>query len=136
MGRKMGLNGAVAVEAVRIAAWPLSRRGRVLSLAVKALARLAQLTGQASLQLGKRELLPITVVTDQLGRGYPHPTPAGSAARAAFLGAGFGILDDTYSAKAAAHLLATTAPDRGPTLFWCTKSSAPLPEPGQAPSAG
>ena len=135
LARKMGLNGAVGVEAVRIAAWPLSRRARVVSLAVKALARLAELTGDASAQLGKRDLLPITVVTDQLGRGYPHPTPAGSAARAAFAGAGFAILDETYSAKAAAHLLATVAQDRGPVLFWCTKSSAPLPEVG-TPSSG
>jgi hypothetical protein len=66
-------------------------------------------------------------VTDQLGAGYPHPTPAGSAARAVFEGAGFSILDGTYSAKAAAHLLASVAQGRGPVLFWCTKSSAPLP---------
>lgn len=134
LGRKLGLNGAVAVEAVRIAAWPLSRRGRVLSLAVKALARLAELTGDASLQLGKRDLLPMAVVTDQLGQGYPHATPAGSAARAAFARAGFSLLDDTYSAKAAAHLLATTAQEHGPSLFWCTKSSAPLPPAGAASS--
>ena len=129
LGRKMGLNGAVVLEAVRIAAWPLSRRARVVSLAVKALARLSELTGDASLQLGERELLPISVVTDQLGRGYPFATPAGVAARAAFAGAGFAILDDTYSGKAAAHLLATVRQDRGPVLFWCTKSSAPLPQP-------
>ena len=135
LGKKMGLNGALTLDAVRIAAWPLSRRGRVLSLARKSLASLARLTGDASLQLEKHELLPLTVVTDQLGRGYPYPTPAGTLARAAFADAGFSILDDTYSAKAAAHLLASVAQDRGPVLFWCTKSSAPLPEPGQAPAA-
>jgi D-cysteine desulfhydrase len=130
LGRKLGLGvAAPALEAVRIAAWPLSRRGRVLSLAVKTLERLAELTGNASFGLGKRELLPVTVVTDQLGRGYPHATPAGAAARAVFQDAGFPILDDTYSAKAAAHLLATLGRDRRPALFWCTKSSAPLPEP-------
>jgi D-cysteine desulfhydrase len=128
-GRKKGLNGAVVLEAVRIAAWPLSRRARVVSLAVKALARLAELTGDDSLRLGKRELLPISVITDQLGRGYPFPTPAGAAAQTAFAGAGFAILDGTYSAKAAAHLLATVGRGGGPVLFWCTKSSAPLPEP-------
>jgi D-cysteine desulfhydrase len=130
LGRKMGFNGAMVVEAVRIAPWPLSRRARVVSLALKALTRLAELVGDASLQLSQRELLPITVVTDQLGRGYPYPTPAGLAACAAFADAGFRILDGTYSGKAAAHLLATVARDRGPVLFWCTKSSAPLPEPG------
>jgi hypothetical protein len=73
--------------------------------------------------------LPVTVVTDQLGPGYPHGTPAGAAARKLFNDAGFPILDDTYSGKAAAHLLATLGRDPGPVLFWCTKSSAPLPEP-------
>jgi len=130
LGKKLGLGvAAPRLEAVRIAAWPLSRRGRVVSLAVRALGRLAQLTGDASLGLGKNELLPVTVVTDQLGDGYPHATPAGSSARALFRDAGFPILDDTYSAKAAAHLLATLARNPAPVLFWCTKSSAPLPDP-------
>lgn len=127
LGQQLGLRAGAPLEAVRIAAWPLSRQGRVVSLAVKALARLAELTGKASLGLGKRELLPVTVVTDQLGSGYPHPTPAGTAARAAFAQAGFPILDDTYSAKAAAHLLASAGRSPGAVLFWCTKSSAPLP---------
>jgi len=130
LGKKMGLSSAApALDAVRIAAWPLSRRGRVLSLALKALARLAELTSDPSHALSKAELLPITVVTDQLGAGYPHPTPAGGAARAAFEEAGFSVLDGTYSAKAAAHLLANAAHEPGPALFWCTKSSARLPEP-------
>jgi len=101
----------------------------VLSLAVKVLARVAELTGDASLGLAKAELLPVSVVTDQLGRGYPHPTVAGTSARATFAGAGWALLDDTYSAKAAAHLLASVAGDAGPVVFWCTKSSAPLPAP-------
>jgi 1-aminocyclopropane-1-carboxylate deaminase/D-cysteine desulfhydrase-like pyridoxal-dependent ACC family enzyme len=131
LARRLGMAAAApALSSVRIAAWPLSRRGRVLSLAVKVLARVAELTRDASLGLAKRELLPVSVITDQLGRGYPHPTPAGTAARAAFADAGFPILDDTYSAKAAAHLLASVAGDAGPVLFWCTKSSAPLPAPG------
>jgi D-cysteine desulfhydrase len=129
LGKKIGVSlAAPELEAVRIAPWPLSRRGRVRSLALKMLARLAQLTGDAEHALGPRELLPCTVVTDQLGAGYPHPTPAGSAARALFEGAGFPILDGTYSAKAAAHLLASVSQACGPVLFWCTKSSAPLPQ--------
>ncbi len=131
LARRLGISSAApTLSSVRIAAWPLSRRGRVLSLAVKALARVAQLCGDASLGLAKRELLPISVVTDQLGRGYPHPTAAGTAARAVFASAGFSLLDDTYSAKAAAHLLASMGGDAGPVLFWCTKSSVPLPAPG------
>jgi D-cysteine desulfhydrase len=129
IARKLGIGRmAPSLAAVRIAAWPLSRRGRVLSLAVKALAHLAELCGDPALALDKRELLPISVITDQLGRGYPHPTSAGSTARVAFANAGFAILDDTYSAKAAAHLLASAASQTGPVLFWSTKSSAPLPQ--------
>ncbi|HYP91055.1 MAG TPA: hypothetical protein VEQ59_22975, partial [Polyangiaceae bacterium] len=61
------------------------------------------------------------------GGGYAEPTPAGSRARAAFDQAGYPILDDTYSAKAAAHVLAPGREASGPTLFWCTKSGAPPP---------
>lgn len=126
LARKIGLlQGVPCLEAVRIAPWPLSRRGRVLSLAEKALARLAELCGNRQLGLGRRELLPLSLVTDQLGAGYPHGTAAGAAARAAFERAGLAILDDTYSAKAAAHLLARD--EAGPALLWCTKSSALLP---------
>lgn len=111
--------------AVRIAPWPLSRRGRVRSLAAEVLERLASLGGRASDALHKSELLPLELVTDQLGAGYARPTKAGVAAREAFAAAGYDLLDDTYTAKAAAHALCSTR--RGPTLLWCTKSSAPLP---------
>lgn len=136
LGKQLGWGRGAPLEAVRIAPWPLSRRGRAVSLAVNALARLAELTGRASLALDKRALLPLTVVTEQLGAGYPHPTPAGTAARRLFTEAGFPILDDTYSAKAAAHVLATCGADRGPVLLWCTKSSARLPGAAVAPAAG
>ena len=112
---------------MRIAAWPLSRRARVLSLAHKVLAGAAALAADPSLELARSELLSLTLVTDQLGAGYPHPTPAGLAARQLFEQAGFPILDDTYSAKAAAHALdSMQSKQTGPVLFWCTKSSAPL----------
>jgi D-cysteine desulfhydrase len=118
---------ACAIEAVRIAPWPLSRRGRVLKLAERALARLAELVEQPKLSLGSGALPQLSVVTNQLGAGYPHPTPAGARARALFASSGLPILDDTYSAKAAAHLLASVGDAPGPVLFWCTKSSATLP---------
>jgi D-cysteine desulfhydrase len=130
LAKKLGIfSGAPSICAVRIAAWPLSRRGRVLSLARRALSRLSELVGDAKLALEASELLPLTLVTDQLGRGYPFGTPAGAAARAVFAGAGLPILDETYSAKAAAHALLPDVLGRGPVLLWCTKSSAPLPEP-------
>jgi D-cysteine desulfhydrase len=117
------------VAAVRIAPWPLSRRARVLSLAEQTLACLARLTGNAALALPRRELTALELVTDQLGRGYPHPTEQGVAARLLFARAGVPVLDDTYSAKAAAHALewARRGSADGPLLFWCTKSSVPLP---------
>jgi hypothetical protein len=96
---------------------------------------LSELCGDASLQLSRSELLPVTLVTDQLGAGYPHPTPQGLAARTAFERAGYPILDGTYSAKAAAHVLQSLPQASGPVLFWCTKSSAPLPEVGSTTPA-
>jgi len=127
LAKRLGiLHATPQVCPVRIAAFPLSRRGRVLSLSLSATARLAELAGDARLQLTKHELLPLSIVTDQLGAGYPEPTREGAAAQAAFTQAGYPILDGTYSAKAAAHVFAEPAP--GPVLFWCTKSSAPLPD--------
>jgi 1-aminocyclopropane-1-carboxylate deaminase/D-cysteine desulfhydrase-like pyridoxal-dependent ACC family enzyme len=129
LARKIGLwSGPPAtLEAVRIAAWPLSRRARVLRLARKVLAEVAELCGDAARALGEKELFPFELVTDQLGAGYPHPTPAGTQARQLFEQAGLPILDGTYSAKAAAHALRLLEQgSAGPILFWCTKSSAPL----------
>lgn len=116
------------VVAVRIAPWPLSRRARVLSLAEKTLACLAQHSERSTLGLVRDELAGLELVTDQLGQGYPHATPEGTAARLLFARAGLPILDDTYSAKAAAHALEWARRGAGgPLLFWCTKSSSPLP---------
>jgi 1-aminocyclopropane-1-carboxylate deaminase/D-cysteine desulfhydrase-like pyridoxal-dependent ACC family enzyme len=117
------LRDSLELHAVRIAAFPLSRRGRVISLATGTLARLAQLVGDAGLALPREELLSLTIVTDQLGAGYPHATENGRRARERFARAGYPLLDDTYSAKAAAHARAT-ASGAGPVLLWCTKSSA------------
>jgi hypothetical protein len=100
----------------------------VLGLALSTLEALSGLTGDARLRLDRSALFPVQLVTDQLGPGYPHPTPLGQRARRAFAAAGYPILDDTYSAKAAAHLSSPGVLEQaGPVLFWCTKSSAPLP---------
>jgi hypothetical protein len=128
LARKLGIYAETpAICAVRIAPWPLSRRARVQSLSLGAARRLAELLGRPELELSRGELLPVTIVTDQLGPGYPFATPAGSAARVLFERAAFPILDDTYSAKAAAHALLPATLAAGPVLLWCTKSSAPLP---------
>lgn len=134
LARRLGIwPDPPGIEAVRIAAFALSRRGRVLSLATRTLNALAELSGDRRLAFSRRELLPVTVIGDQLGAGYAAPTAAGRAARAIFAEAGYPILDDTYSAKAAAHALAHSE-TAGPILLWCTKSSAPL-DPGPTPSS-
>lgn len=128
VARKIGIwRGALpTICAVRIAAWPLSRRARVLRLAQRTLVCLAELSGRAELELDQRELAPFELVTDQLGAGYPHPTAAGIAARLLFARACAVTLDDTYSAKAAAHVLerARGGRESGPLVLWCTKSAA------------
>src|SRR5690606_20681998 len=63
-----------------------------------------------------------------LGGGYGVATEAGKRASRRFVDLGLPALDTTYSAKAAAGFLAHAAREPGPTLFWSTKSSAPLPE--------
>ncbi len=131
LAKRLGIwSGALpTVAAVRIAPWPLSRRGRVLGLAERALAYLASARGGLGPALSRRDLPELLLVTDQLGSGYPHPTPAALRAQRAFAEAGYPILDGTYAGKAAAHLFAPGTLARGPVLFWATKSSAPLPRP-------
>jgi D-cysteine desulfhydrase len=124
------------VAAVRVAAWPLSRRARVWALAREVLAFLASQAHKPELSLSARDLPQLTLVTDQLGAGYPEPTSAGQHARRIFQEAGYPILDDTYSAKAAAHLLTLAAGAAGPLLFWSTKSSSPLPDSPPGGDAG
>jgi 1-aminocyclopropane-1-carboxylate deaminase/D-cysteine desulfhydrase-like pyridoxal-dependent ACC family enzyme len=62
----------------------------------------------------------VTLLHDQVGTGYGQETDAGQAAAAAFAEAGL-VLDPTYTAKAAAALLADEASD--PPLFWHTLSA-------------
>lgn len=63
----------------------------------------------------------------QLGAGYGHPTEAALEAQALFARDGV-VLDTTYTAKAAAGLLALARTDPSPRrfLFWHSLSSAPL----------
>jgi D-cysteine desulfhydrase len=73
----------------------------------------------------------VDVIGDQLGAGYGAPTPAGAAAKRLFSELGGLALDDTYTAKTAAALIAARRGDTaiGTDLFWHTKSSAPPPFP-------
>ncbi len=69
----------------------------------------------------------VKLVTDQLGAGYGHPTDAAREAQALFARDDV-TLDLTYTAKAAAGLLALCLRDPAPRryLFWNTLSSAPV----------
>jgi 1-aminocyclopropane-1-carboxylate deaminase/D-cysteine desulfhydrase-like pyridoxal-dependent ACC family enzyme len=70
----------------------------------------------------------VTVLHDQIGEGYGHPTDrAGEAEALAREHAGL-TLDPTYTAKAMAGLIADIRrrPPAGPILFWSTLSSVDL----------
>ena len=63
-----------------------------------------------------------------LGRGYGHPTQAGSDALELFAKLGLFELDTTYSAKVVSGFIAAVRRDEpGPLLYWSTRSTAPLP---------
>jgi 1-aminocyclopropane-1-carboxylate deaminase/D-cysteine desulfhydrase-like pyridoxal-dependent ACC family enzyme len=65
----------------------------------------------------------VTIRHGFLGDGYGHETPAGREAAALFRDAGL-ILDPTYTAKAAAGMLASVRAQRGGVhLFWHTLSA-------------
>jgi len=70
----------------------------------------------------------VRVVHDQIGRGYGHATDEGRRATELFAEDGI-VLDPTYTAKAAAGLLALAraAAQNSRLLFWHTLSSAPIP---------
>lgn len=118
--------------AVRVTPWPVTSRLRLARLAYATLANVDRLRG-ASTEVGFARLLAgLAVDGDQLGRGYGRATAAGSEARARMHALGGPVLDDVYSAKAAAGMFTErgrahrTPRGDGPTLFWATKSSAPM----------
>jgi D-cysteine desulfhydrase len=85
-----------------------------------------QLLGAAGAQPPDAEsaLRLVRLNHDQIGTGYGHATEAGNDATAVFADAGL-VLDPTYTAKAAAALLADQARDPGGLpLFWHTLSAS------------
>jgi D-cysteine desulfhydrase len=126
----LGFSRAPELVAVRVTPWPVTSRFRILGLAVRTSALLAELCADPSLRLSEHELAPRLVIdADELGAGYGRPTARGREAIELFRTSSGLTLDTTYSAKAAASLLrAAAARASGPLLFWSTKSSAPLPE--------
>jgi D-cysteine desulfhydrase len=127
--RQRGGDGSLPrLVAVRVTPWPVTSPSRILNLARRVCLWLAELTGSPHFELSRAELASgLEVDGTQLGAGYGIPTAAGRAAMER-LGPFASALDTTYSAKAAAALLARVSRRPAVRLFWSTKSSAPLPE--------
>jgi D-cysteine desulfhydrase len=117
------------LTSVRVSPWPVTSRLRILRLATRT-ARLLYELSERTLPLFDSALLGARFSVDGgfLGPGYGEPSAAGDAAEALWRRLGLAALDSTYSAKAAARVVAgLRAREPGPLLFWSTKSSVPLP---------
>ncbi len=123
------------IVAVRVTPWPVTSAQRIAGLAAKTADHLTKLFTQAGLTAPRfpssaRDFeARLDVIGDELGPGYGEPTLSGWAALSEFAHLGL-RLDSTYSAKAAALLLRRLLlrmHDGAATVFWATKSAAPLP---------
>ncbi len=119
----------VEVVGIQIVPSPAITRLSVAFLANATLERLSE----AAPRLLVPKISPTEVLLDDrfLSGGYGVPTPEGLAARRLFADLEAIPLEDTYTAKTAAALIADaasrTAAGRGPLLFWNTFNSAPPP---------
>ena len=108
---------------------PVTAAFRIVGLGVRTSELLAKLAGDSTLRLDPRALgSKLTVDGRFLGRGYGYATDSGARSIRAFHDAGGPELDTTYSGKSAACFLdILTRRVPGTTLYWATKSTAPLP---------
>jgi 1-aminocyclopropane-1-carboxylate deaminase/D-cysteine desulfhydrase-like pyridoxal-dependent ACC family enzyme len=134
----IGFRRAPEVVAVRVTPWPVTSRFRILGLASRTGALLAELASDPSLALSERELGPSLVLDGrQLGPGYGRASASGLDALTLFRERGLFALDTTYSSKAAAGFLAGARARPGEAaVFWSTKSTRPLPAVTDAELAG
>ena len=134
----VGFRKPPIVVAVRVTPWPVTSRFRILGLAVRTGALLAELANDPSLALSRGDLTQSLVLDGrQLGPGYGRPSRSGLEALDLFRERGLFALDTTYSSKAAAGFLAGARERRGePAVFWSTKSTQPLPAVTEAELAG
>lgn len=125
----IGFKTPPCVVSVRVTPWPVTGRFRILGLAVRAAARLAELAGDPKLRLTRDELAPLLETDGRaLGPGYGLPSAPGRDAIQLFRRHRLFALDTTYSSKALAGCLAHPhLRDGGPFVWWSTKSTAPLP---------
>lgn len=124
-----GLPRPPRLVAVRVTPWPVTTRYRIVGLARQASELLASLAGDPSLALDRRTLGSLLELEGrELGPGYGYPTDAGREAVRLWAEHAKRPLELTYSGKSAAPVLTLLrARAAGPTLYWATKSSAPLP---------
>ncbi len=129
LGRGLTAETQPWLTSVRVSPWPVTSRFRVLALAVRT-ARLLHALSDGKLPLFARAQLGLRFEVDgrYLGPGYGEPSAAGDEAEALWQALSLPALDGTYSAKAAARVVAgLRASEAGSLLFWSTKSSVPLP---------
>ncbi|HEY3493288.1 MAG TPA: pyridoxal-phosphate dependent enzyme [Polyangiaceae bacterium] len=125
----LGFRVPPRVLAVRVTPWPVTSRSRILGLAARTSARLAELASDPSLRLERTLLSPLLALDGaELGPGYGRPSDSGLAALELFRRHELFALDTTYSSKAFAGFAKLARELReGPLVFWSTKSTAPLP---------
>lgn len=133
--RGFGWRYPPTIHAVRVTPWPVTAHARIAHFAARTATYLAELTDDPSAAFSAARLgATLRVDGSQLGAGYGLATDAGRRAIVAFREAAGFELDTTYSAKGAAGLIARMRMgERGPLLFWSTKSTAPLPPASEAP---
>ncbi|HJL17801.1 MAG TPA: pyridoxal-phosphate dependent enzyme [Sandaracinaceae bacterium LLY-WYZ-13_1] len=126
----LGWRAAPTLRSVRVTPWPVTSRARIVGLARRTAALLAELVGEPRWAFDRAALSDgLALDGAQLGRGYGHPTPDGLDALRLTREAAHLALDTTYSAKAMASVLERLRTTDGPPLvYWSTKSTAPLPE--------
>ncbi|MHC4836978.1 MAG: pyridoxal-phosphate dependent enzyme [Planctomycetota bacterium] len=127
LGVGFGETPAPHVHAVRVTPWPITSRLQILRLAMGT-ARLVATHGGPDVADPDALSARLTISGRELGWGYGRVTDAGRDAIERFDAGGGPHLDTTYSGKAGAYLLRARAALDGPTLFWSTKSAAPLAE--------
>src|SRR5688500_14309115 len=120
-------NLAVQIHAVRITS-RLVTNDRVLSRLIRGAEEILRRAGGPQGN-ADRALASVQIEHDYLGRGYGIATDAAAAAVDALSQTGI-HLDQTYTAKAAAALLAEAQTAEPPVLFWHTLSAhePPLPQ--------